>query len=66
MENKESKLYCSFCRKSEDEVQKLFSGRNAYVCNGCIKVAFNAKDDDETKKLIKHHLMKKNNDSYTP
>lgn len=56
---KELKLYCSFCSKSEEEVKKLFSGKGALICDHCVEVAFDAKDDDSTKKLIKHHLLKK-------
>ena len=63
MEEKVSELYCSFCRKSKSQVKKLFSGREAYICDVCIKVAFNARNDDDTKKLIKHHLLKKNSDN---
>jgi len=59
MTNQVSKLYCGFCRKSEDEVKKLFSGKQAYICDKCIEVAFNTKADDNIKKLIKHHLLKK-------
>ena len=55
----ESKLYCSFCRKSEDDVKKLFPGRKAYICDNCVEVAFSAKGGDETKNVIKHHLLKK-------
>ena len=29
-------LRCSFCGKSEDEVQKLISGPGVYICNECI------------------------------
>ena len=60
MATEEPKLYCGFCRKSEDKVKKLFSGRQAYICDECVEVAFSAKNDDKTKKLIKHHLLTKN------
>jgi ATP-dependent Clp protease ATP-binding subunit ClpX len=29
---------CSFCGKSEAEVQKLVAGPNVSICNDCIKV----------------------------
>ncbi|RMH19865.1 MAG: ATP-dependent Clp protease ATP-binding subunit ClpX [Gammaproteobacteria bacterium] len=29
-------LYCSFCGKSQDEVQKLIAGPSVYVCNECV------------------------------
>lgn len=30
-------LYCSFCEKSEEQVEKLVSGPNCFICNECIK-----------------------------
>lgn len=58
---KESKLYCGFCKKSEDEVKQLFSGGKTFVCESCIKVAFNTNNNNENRKLIKHHLLKRDN-----
>ncbi len=29
-------LYCSFCGKSQHEVQKLIAGPNVFICNECI------------------------------
>ena len=34
-----SKLYCSFCRKSEHEVHKLVAGPGVYICDECVEVA---------------------------
>lgn len=31
-------LYCSFCKKSEEQVEKLVSGPNCFICNECIKL----------------------------
>ena len=30
---------CSFCGRSEDEVQKLISGPNVYICDNCIRLS---------------------------
>lgn len=32
---------CSFCGKSEDEVDKLLSGPNAYICDECVAMCNN-------------------------
>jgi len=32
-------LRCSFCQKSEDEVEKLVAGPDAYICNECVAIA---------------------------
>jgi len=31
---------CSFCGKSEDEVEKLVASAGHYICNECIEVAY--------------------------
>jgi len=30
------KLYCSFCRKSDQEVSKLIAGPGVYICDACV------------------------------
>jgi hypothetical protein len=32
-------LRCSFCRKSENEVEKLVAGPQVYICNECVAIA---------------------------
>jgi hypothetical protein len=32
----DGKLYCSFCGKSQDEVQKLIAGPTVFICDECI------------------------------
>jgi ATP-dependent Clp protease ATP-binding subunit ClpX len=32
-------LKCSFCQKSENEVEKLVAGPNVYICDECVAVA---------------------------
>ncbi|MBE1462471.1 ClpX C4-type zinc finger protein [Kibdelosporangium phytohabitans] len=34
-----TKLACSFCAKSEDEVAKLVAGPGVYICDGCVSLA---------------------------
>lgn len=29
-------LYCSFCRKDKDSVDKLIAGPGVYICNECV------------------------------
>jgi ATP-dependent Clp protease ATP-binding subunit ClpX len=31
-------LYCSFCGKSQHEVQKLIAGPSVYICNECVEL----------------------------
>ena len=32
-------VYCSFCGKNQDEVQKIIAGNNAFICNECVELA---------------------------
>ena len=32
-------LRCSFCRKREDQVQKLVAGPHVFICDSCVKIA---------------------------
>lgn len=36
--NNKEPATCSFCGRSEDEVQKLVSGPNVYICDNCIRL----------------------------
>ena len=53
------KLCCSFCGKSKEKVKNLFYGKGALICDQCAEIAFDAKNDANTKKLIKNHLLEK-------
>ena len=55
MNDKEKQINCMFCNKTKDEVKKLFTGKNANICDECVKIAFNSKNDGKTNKLVKHH-----------
>ena len=35
----EMMVYCSFCGKSQEEVQKIIAGNNAFICNECVELA---------------------------
>jgi ATP-dependent Clp protease ATP-binding subunit ClpX len=40
--------YCSFCGKSENEVQKLITGHNgACICDECVRVGYDMISDEE-------------------
>ena len=52
-------ISCMFCSKTKDEVNKLFTGKKANICDECVKIAFNFKNDNKTNKLVKHHLLRK-------
>ena len=59
MNKLEKIISCMFCGKTKDEVNKLFTSKKANICDDCVKIAFNFKNDDKTNKLVKHHLLRK-------
>ena len=38
MPNSNDNIFCSFCGKSQDEVQRLISGKNLYICDSCVEL----------------------------
>jgi hypothetical protein len=39
-------LYCTFCGKSQHEVQKLIAGPSVYICDECVDLCVSIVDDD--------------------
>ena len=37
---------CSFCGKTQDEVERLIAGRNAYICNECVELCLKVMGDE--------------------
>ncbi len=69
----ESKIKCSFCGKTQDEVKKLVAGQGVYICDECIGVCKEIVDkqiydylEDETQNgnLLKPKEIKKFLDDY--
>ena len=54
MNKLEKIISCMFCGKTKDEVNKLFTSKKANICDDCVKIACNLKNDDKTNKLVKH------------
>ncbi len=46
---KERTIRCSFCGRTENEVNKLIAGPNAYICDECIELCMGIIDGDATK-----------------
>ncbi len=46
MSDEIKKIRCSFCGKSEDQVQRLISGPNVYICNECIDLCSDLLDSE--------------------
>lgn len=46
---KERTIRCSFCGRTENEVNKLIAGPNAYICDECIELCMGIIDGDAAK-----------------
>lgn len=51
-EELEAEPKCSFCGRTEEQVDKLISGPDAYICDKCIRLCIDIVD----KKKVKHEL----------
>jgi hypothetical protein len=45
-------LYCSFCGKSQHEVQKLIAGSEVFICDGCVDLCTGIVEPDDDKELF--------------
>ena len=41
-----SKVRCSFCGKTQDQVRRMVAGPNAYICNECVLICQEIVSDD--------------------
>jgi ATP-dependent Clp protease ATP-binding subunit ClpX len=58
---------CSFCDKTEDQVEKLISGKDAFICNECVDLCKNLLERRPTPKklrLLKPKELKERLDEY--
>ena len=44
--NEDKQIRCSFCGKTQDEVNRLIAGPGVYICDECIEVCFEILDGD--------------------
>ncbi|CAL4323317.1 ATP-dependent Clp protease ATP-binding subunit ClpX [Buchnera aphidicola (Periphyllus testudinaceus)] len=68
-----NKLYCSFCKKNQNEVKKIIVGSAAYICDQCINLCNNIINEEKNKQsfifkkyeeLPKPNQIKKKLDDY--
>ncbi len=43
----EEQIRCSFCGKTSDEVDRMFAGPSAYICNECVSLCGEILDEEE-------------------
>ena len=64
---KKNNAQCSFCGREEDQVEKLVSGPNAYICDKCIGLCLNIIEKKATQhdlKILKPKEIKEKLDDY--
>ena len=44
--DKDKTIRCSFCGKTQEEVERIIAGPGVYICDECIKVCTNIIDND--------------------
>ncbi|NGX30793.1 MAG: ATP-dependent Clp protease ATP-binding subunit ClpX [Chlamydiae bacterium] len=54
--NQEKQIVCSFCGRTENDVEKIISGPNAYICDKCIHLCLGIIDKKEVKAHPEHEL----------
>ncbi|CAL4323323.1 ATP-dependent Clp protease ATP-binding subunit ClpX [Buchnera aphidicola (Sipha maydis)] len=55
--NSHNNLYCSFCKKNQNEVKKIIAGSKAYICDQCIYLCNNIIFEDKKKKNVYLKLL---------
>ncbi len=68
-ENGDDKANCTFCGRAEEEVEKLISGPNVYICDTCVKLCMGLLEKKEPPakrefKLLKPKEIKQHLDEY--
>ena len=75
-DKRERTVRCSFCQKTQDQVEKLIAGPGVYICNECVEQCLNIIEADEKrsrrkggqrtsdKPLPKPHEIKEKLDEY--
>jgi len=48
-DDKKGRITCSFCGKKANEVKRIISGPDVYICNECVNICSSIVNDDEVK-----------------
>ena len=49
-DNKEKELFCSFCGRSQSEVEQIIIGPGVNICKECIEMCWNVMNNSEDKR----------------
>ena len=54
MSDEKKSLRCSFCGRSEEQVERMIQGPGVRICNSCIRLCMSILDDEEQKNAESH------------
>lgn len=57
MVEEQTKLHCSFCGKSQDQVDKIIAGPDVYICNECVALCSRIIEEDEKNRSTSDDTM---------
>ena len=57
-QNNDMMVYCSFCGKSQDEVQKIIAGNNAFICNECVELAQEIIREELAEEVLREYFQR--------
>lgn len=57
--NKDKEIRCSFCGKTQDEVERIISGNGVYICDECIDICYSLLGGDELPDIGRPKARKK-------
>jgi len=56
MANNKKTLYCAFCGKTQDQVDRMLVGPNINICNECVKLCSSLIDEENVDISLDHEL----------
>ena len=61
--NEGKAMHCSFCGKPQKDVEKLFSGNNAFICDECVRLCLEILEEEEQ---YEDHLIDERQEESVP
>ena len=56
-DDEQTTIHCSFCGKSQDEVDKIIAGPGVYICNECVALCQEIIDEEVSQERQESYTM---------
>ncbi|MER1992372.1 MAG: ClpX C4-type zinc finger protein, partial [Aerococcus urinaeequi] len=56
-DDEQTTIHCSFCGKSQDEVDKIIAGPGVYICNECVALCQEIIDEEVNQERQESYTM---------